>query len=230
MPSSPACRPTPGAPQRTPGAREGNRGTTLQPARPDHTPGTGSSDKPLPGPVTTLRPQPATRRPAVPAPGAELAIPRSLPPCRRRSRRSRWSARSAARTNDLEARQDDGHTRPRGRPRVKDHRESHSARRALHRPQRTPAEPLDTKKLSFGATREHSELSSWRTQNNLLCVHPENSAFIRRGARNELICGCSWETAAGAAGDRGHALGAEDGCMRGGCGCWLSSSGAMRAR
>src|SRR5580693_204792 len=43
--------------------------------------------------------------------------------------------------------------------------------------------------------------------------------------------GCSWETAAGAAGDRGHALGAEDGCMRGvGCCCWLSSSGAIRAR
>jgi hypothetical protein len=35
---------------------------------------------------------------------------------------SRWSARSKARTNDLEARQDDGHTRPRGRPAVKDRR------------------------------------------------------------------------------------------------------------
>lgn len=45
-----------------------------------------------------------------------------------------------------------------------------------------------------------------------------------------VLAGCSWETAAGAAGDRGHALGAEDGCMRGvGC-CWLSSSGAIRAR
>ncbi len=30
-------------------AREGNRGTTLTPARPAHTPITGSSDKPLPG-------------------------------------------------------------------------------------------------------------------------------------------------------------------------------------
>ncbi len=29
--------------------REGNRGTTLQPARPDHTPQAGSSGKPLPG-------------------------------------------------------------------------------------------------------------------------------------------------------------------------------------
>ena len=33
---------------------------------------------------------------------ARLRIPRSLPPGRRRSRRSRWSARSEARTNDLE--------------------------------------------------------------------------------------------------------------------------------
>jgi transposase len=31
------------------GAREGNRGTALTPARPAHTPTTGSSDKPLPG-------------------------------------------------------------------------------------------------------------------------------------------------------------------------------------
>ena len=29
-------------------AREGNRGTALSPARPAHTPGAGSSDKPLP--------------------------------------------------------------------------------------------------------------------------------------------------------------------------------------
>ena len=48
------------------------------------------------------------------------AIPRSLPPCRRRSRRSRWSARSEARTNDLEVWQDDGHTRPRGKPGIAD--------------------------------------------------------------------------------------------------------------
>jgi transposase len=58
--------------------------------------------------------------PGLPVPRAGLAIPRSLPPCRRRSRRSRWSARSQARTNDPEVRQDDGHTRPRGRPGVKD--------------------------------------------------------------------------------------------------------------
>ena len=50
MPSTPASRPTPGGPPRRPGprAREGNRGTTLTPARPAHTPGTGSSAKPLP--------------------------------------------------------------------------------------------------------------------------------------------------------------------------------------
>ena len=60
MPSSPACRLMPGAPQPARRAREGSRGTALSPARPAHTPGTGSSDKPLPGLVTTLRP----RRPA----------------------------------------------------------------------------------------------------------------------------------------------------------------------
>ena len=119
MPSSAACRPTPGAPLPVPRAREGSRGTTLSPARPDCTPGTGSSDKPLPDPVTTLRPRPAAHGLVPPAAGTELAIPRSLPPCRRRRRRSRWSARSEARTNDLEVQQDDGHTRPRGRPRAR---------------------------------------------------------------------------------------------------------------
>ena len=37
-------------------AREGNRGTTLTPARPAHTPNAGSSDKPLPDLGTTIRP------------------------------------------------------------------------------------------------------------------------------------------------------------------------------
>ena len=56
-PSSPACRKTPGAPQPPrPRAREGNRGTTLHPGRPAHTPTTGSSGKPLPGLPPTLRP------------------------------------------------------------------------------------------------------------------------------------------------------------------------------
>ena len=54
-PSSPACRKTPGAPLRR-RAREGNRGTTLQPGRPAHTPTTGSSGKPLPGLPPSLRP------------------------------------------------------------------------------------------------------------------------------------------------------------------------------
>jgi hypothetical protein len=42
--------------QPAPRAREGNRGTTLTPARPAHTPNAGSSDKPLPDPGTTIRP------------------------------------------------------------------------------------------------------------------------------------------------------------------------------
>jgi transposase len=37
-------------------AREGNRGTTLTPARPAHAPNAGSSDKPLPDLGTTIRP------------------------------------------------------------------------------------------------------------------------------------------------------------------------------
>src|SRR4029077_12960739 len=67
MLSSPACRPTPGGPQRAPGAREGSRGTTLSPARPARTPGTGSSDKALPGPVTPPGPRLAAK--ATPGPG-----------------------------------------------------------------------------------------------------------------------------------------------------------------
>jgi transposase len=53
-----ACRQTgarraAAAPER---AREGNRGTTLHPGQPARTPGTGASDKPLPGLPPTLRP------------------------------------------------------------------------------------------------------------------------------------------------------------------------------
>jgi transposase len=91
------------------GAREGNRGTTLPPGRPAHTPNTSSLDKPLPGLATTLRLRPV--------PGTLPGIPRPLPHSRRRSGRSRWSARSEARTNDLEVRRGDGHSWPRGRPR-----------------------------------------------------------------------------------------------------------------
>ena len=53
--------------------REGNRGTTLHPARPAHTPSTGSSDKPLPdpssayaqppGPLPRCHPGPSTTKP-----------------------------------------------------------------------------------------------------------------------------------------------------------------------
>ena len=99
-----------------PGGQPGN--DSVSSAAGSH-PGRQLFGQATPGPGTTLRPRPPAQRPALPAPGAELAIPRSLPPCRRRSRRSRWSARSEARTNDLEARQDDGHTRPRGRPQAK---------------------------------------------------------------------------------------------------------------
>ena len=49
------------------GAREGNRGTTLTPARPAHTPHAGSSDKPLPG----LRPAYEPRGPD----GGQAAVP-----------------------------------------------------------------------------------------------------------------------------------------------------------
>jgi transposase len=140
------------------GGPGGQQGTTLSPARPAHTPGTGSSDQPLPDLITTLRPRPPAPRPDLQVPGAELAIPRSLPPRRRRRRGSRWSARSAARTNDLEARQDDDHTRPRGRPRAKIPRKRHSARRAPHPPRKGPTEGLDAKRLSICIVRVRIDL------------------------------------------------------------------------
>ena len=49
-PSSPAWSPTPDELNTTSRAREGERGTTLAPARPAHTPSTDSSEKPLPDP------------------------------------------------------------------------------------------------------------------------------------------------------------------------------------
>ena len=68
-----ACAPTPGRPpQRHQRTREGNRGTTLTPARPAPTPSTGSSDKPLPGLTPAYVPPQRARR-----------------PCRRPSRRRR---------------------------------------------------------------------------------------------------------------------------------------------
>src|SRR5437879_1785639 len=52
-----ACLQADAQQQAAPGTREGSRGTTRSPARPARTPGTGSSDKPVPGLATTLRPQ-----------------------------------------------------------------------------------------------------------------------------------------------------------------------------
>jgi hypothetical protein len=50
-------------PQRPRRTREGNRGTTLTPARPARTPNTGSSDKPLPGLRPAYEPRQRSRRP-----------------------------------------------------------------------------------------------------------------------------------------------------------------------
>jgi hypothetical protein len=125
------------------------------------TPQAGSSGKPLPDPATTLRP---------PAPGAEPAIPRSLPPCRQRRRRSRWSARSEARTNDLEARRDDGQNRSRGRPPAAIHRPGHSTPRAPHAPRRKPTGPLDTKRHSIWAASPRSSRPVLAAHMGSLCV------------------------------------------------------------
>jgi hypothetical protein len=58
-PSTPASSPTPARPPATrQRAREGNRGTTLTPARPARTPSAGSSDKPLPSPASPYDPPP----------------------------------------------------------------------------------------------------------------------------------------------------------------------------
>jgi transposase len=75
-PSSPASRPTPGESERRPGprAREGNRGTTLSPARPDCTPSTGSSAKPLPDPNPHYDPGP------IPRPPRPTRAPKERPP------------------------------------------------------------------------------------------------------------------------------------------------------
>ena len=70
-------------------------------------------------------------------------------PCGRRSRRSRWSARSEARTNDLEVRRDDGHTRPRRSPGAKVRGEATDPRRPPHAPRRRSAELLMTQPRSF---------------------------------------------------------------------------------
>ena len=133
------------------------------------------SGKPLPGLPTTLRPQPAAQHP-----GAELAVPRSLPSCRRRSRRSRWSARSAARTNDLEARQDDGHNRPRGRPPAKIRWPGHSARRAPHTRRRRATETVDTKRHSFWSAGDSLAITRLSVHIRAFCA-PGRTDLPKRG-------------------------------------------------
>jgi transposase len=66
MPSTASFRPTRGAlpPDQLQRAREGNRGTTLSPARPVCTPGTGSSAKPLPDPDPLYDPPPHPSAPS----------------------------------------------------------------------------------------------------------------------------------------------------------------------
>jgi len=61
------------------------------------------------------------------------------------------SARSEARTNDLEVRRSGGHTRWRGRHEGQAPGSGHSLRRSPHAPRRRPTEPLDTKRHSFWA-------------------------------------------------------------------------------
>jgi transposase len=60
-PSTGTCAPTPPEQQPSSQAREGNRGTTLTPARPAHTPHTSSSAKPLPDPHPPYAPAPTTQ-------------------------------------------------------------------------------------------------------------------------------------------------------------------------
>jgi hypothetical protein len=76
--STPASKPTPARPRKPrPRAREGNRGTTLSPARPAHTPQPRLFGQATPGPATTLRPiphgdEPSRRRRSQRKPGAPL--------------------------------------------------------------------------------------------------------------------------------------------------------------
>ena len=98
-----ACRPTPGESQRRPGprAREGNRGTTLSPARPAHTPSTGSSAKPLPDPNPHYDPGPIPppRPPRPSTPRKE-----SPPEPRDTKKAARYARKRPLRSGSLEAR------------------------------------------------------------------------------------------------------------------------------
>jgi hypothetical protein len=85
--STPGSRPTPpAAGPHTLTVREGNRGTALSPARPAHTPGTGSSDKPLPDQ------HPAYDRPPGPASSASDAVQEPAQNHLTTKRSSFWSA------------------------------------------------------------------------------------------------------------------------------------------
>jgi hypothetical protein len=72
-PSTAACGPTPAGPQPQPQprAREGNRGPPLSPARPAHTPKTGSSAQPLPSPTPPYDPRAAPHLPGPMPPGTK---------------------------------------------------------------------------------------------------------------------------------------------------------------
>ena len=125
-----------------------------------------------PGPGPTLRPRPAAQHPALPAPGAELAIPRSLPPCRRRSRGSRWSARSEARTNDLDAPRDDGHTRLRGRPRATIRKPGHRASEGhLTYHEESQRSPLTQRGIRYGGNSQLACVPSEPHPNGIYAYH-----------------------------------------------------------
>ena len=106
------------------------------------TPNTGSSDKPLPGLTTTLRPRPAA--------GAVLGIPRSLPPCCRRSPQVQ-----------AERPQRSAGERPGGAARRRAYPAAGTARgprplatpkrpKATSRATKRPTKPLDTKRIRSG--------------------------------------------------------------------------------
>jgi transposase len=63
MPSSPACRPTPGGQRPVPGTREGSRGNDSASSAACSHPRPPLFGQATPGPVTTLRPQSAAQRP-----------------------------------------------------------------------------------------------------------------------------------------------------------------------
>jgi hypothetical protein len=104
---------------------------------------------------------------ATPGPGHHPTTPARIPggaghspiaaPSPPVGRRSRWSARSEARTNDLKVRRGGGHTRPRGRPGGQHlPMPRHSARRPPHAPRKRLTEPLDTKRLSLCSAQPSS--------------------------------------------------------------------------